>query len=77
MENIQKLLKPWSESIDRENNLLKKQASNWRQEKRDLYETQNMKSKKYVLNGVIIHQGEAGAGHYWAYIKDQQETILN
>lgn len=73
MKKIEELLIPWSASIDQDHQSLKTQSSKWRQERRELYDFPEFKKQRYVLNGVIIHQGEAGAGHYWAYVRDHQE----
>jgi ubiquitin carboxyl-terminal hydrolase 25/28 len=37
-----------------------------------IYNDQNMKTRRYSLYGVWLHQGVAGSGHYWSYIKNAE-----
>ena len=74
IQSVENILTPWLASIEAQHQTLKDQCSNWRQERRSLYDFNEYKNEKYMLNGVIIHQGEAGAGHYWAYVRDAEEN---
>ena len=69
MQDIVELLSPWLKHVEDEHSKLKKKMSDCRQERRGLYDFEDFKKYDYILNGVIIHQGQVGAGHYWAYIK--------
>ena len=69
MQDIVELLSPWLKHVEHEHSKLKKKMSDCRQERRGLYDFEDFKKYDYILNGVIIHQGQVGAGHYWAYIK--------
>ncbi|VDL80888.1 unnamed protein product [Nippostrongylus brasiliensis] len=35
----------------------------------DIYERDDLKQHGYRLHAVAIHQGQANAGHYWAYVR--------
>ena len=33
-----------------------------------------MKSVAYQLHAVLVHQGQASGGHYWAYVRKTSQT---
>ncbi|VDN52203.1 unnamed protein product [Dracunculus medinensis] len=41
------------------------------------FNVENMKEEGYRLHSVIIHEGEANVGHYWAYIADHSTLDEN
>jgi len=32
-----------------------------------------LREEKYLLSSILIHQGEAGSGHYFSYIQDLED----
>ena len=39
-----------------------------------VYDIPEMKNVAYRLHAVLVHQGQASGGHYWAYIKKTPQT---
>lgn len=39
--------------------------------------TADGKSVKYELVGVVVHTGQASAGHYYSYIKDRRGSAMS
>ncbi|XP_077985695.1 ubiquitin carboxyl-terminal hydrolase 25-like isoform X3 [Glandiceps talaboti] len=35
-----------------------------------MYEEEELKKFPYALHAVLVHEGQASAGHYWAYVRD-------
>jgi len=71
---IVNLIQPWSTHIDERQTHLKQVASNLRQEKFNLYRKTDLQHHRYLIVGVIVHQGEtASSGHYWAFVRDRNE----
>ena len=40
-------------------------GTNLRSQRRNLYSKEILKQEKFFLSAVIVHMGQAGAGHYW------------
>jgi len=40
-----------------------------------LFAVSELQKHKYVLHAILIHDGEAGMGHYWAFIHDHATGI--
>eukprot|EP00160_Parvularia_atlantis_P000241 Unigene10197_Nuclearia_a/m.31136 Unigene10197_Nuclearia_a/g.31136 ORF Unigene10197_Nuclearia_a/g.31136 Unigene10197_Nuclearia_a/m.31136 type:complete len:811 (-) Unigene10197_Nuclearia_a:50-2482(-) len=41
-----------------------------REEHKRMYDLPELSQHAYVLHAVLVHDGEAGMGHYWAFIRD-------
>lgn len=48
-----------------ENAKLSEMGTNLRSQRRNLYSKETLKQEKFFLSAVIVHMGQAGAGHYW------------
>ena len=51
-----------------ENAKLSEMGTNLRSQRRNLYSKESLKQERFFLSAVIVHMGQAGAGHYWVYI---------
>lgn len=52
---------------------LNKDLMNYKREYENIYS--NMKSKKYILTAILMHEGKAESGHYYSYILDYGRQI--
>ena len=50
---------------------MKEQVSKLQQEIKALYDVPELKNHPYVLHSILVHDGQAGSGHYFAYIFEQ------
>jgi len=50
-----------------------KEEVDFRERKEDFIEQQPTASNAYILHSVLVHQGDVGGGHYYAYIRPTTE----
>lgn len=53
---------------------LKAQKQAVQSEIQTLYSDLSDEKNQYHLHSVLVHDGFAGVGHYWAFVKDYQEN---
>ena len=68
MKATKAVLTKWNDFIKSENQKLSETATELRSQRRNLYTKSSLQQERFFLSGVIVHQGQAGAGHYWVYI---------
>ena len=68
MSSVRSVLSKWNENIKAENAKLSEMGTNLRSQRRNLYSKESLKQERFFLSAVIVHMGQAGAGHYWVYI---------
>ena len=63
------------EKLRGQRNELIEKISGLQVELEKIFDQDSLKQYKYVLHSILMHQGNAEAGHYFAYIHDVEEQI--
>uniref|UniRef100_A0A915AFQ9 USP domain-containing protein n=2 Tax=Parascaris TaxID=6254 RepID=A0A915AFQ9_PARUN len=67
---FERVLRHIGNEMERCINELTSHANELRVNIESIFDTDGMRDEGYRLHSVIIHEGEANVGHYWAYIAD-------
>ncbi|KAG8183527.1 hypothetical protein JTE90_003875 [Oedothorax gibbosus] len=65
---LQSCLKRWRNETEYSVKELQEKISNIENTIKDIYNDPNLQQNPYRLHAVLVHEGQAASGHYWAYI---------
>ncbi|KAK7925104.1 hypothetical protein WMY93_007414 [Mugilogobius chulae] len=68
--HVKNCLQRWRTEADNDINELKASIDRVSQELERMYSDNSLRQVPYRLHAVLVHEGQASAGHYWAYIYD-------
>nr|XP_039248121.1 ubiquitin carboxyl-terminal hydrolase 25-like isoform X1 [Styela clava] len=71
---VEHCLKTWLEELEREKEVLRDDINDIQKRIESMYDDPALKQHPYSLHAVLVHQGYAVAGHYWAYVRDYQKS---
>lgn len=63
----------WHSQVQTVENELCDHISKLKGQLKDMYSEPELQHTAYQLHAVVIHEGQASAGHYWVYIRDKEE----
>nr|CAB3267551.1 ubiquitin carboxyl-terminal hydrolase 25-like [Phallusia mammillata] len=69
-QTVEAILRKWKENVDQEIIDLREAISQTEIKIDKMFEESDLRQMPYTLHAVLVHQGQALAGHYWAYIRD-------
>ncbi|XP_011404322.2 PREDICTED: ubiquitin carboxyl-terminal hydrolase 28-like isoform X1 [Amphimedon queenslandica] len=72
VEFVRKWLEQWRSEMDTEISELKSSLSATRESLDAVYSDPSMNRTSYHLHSVLVHQGQASRGHYWAYVRKKK-----
>ena len=75
LNNCQKVLDNYRNLVDNHRVKLKEQLTKLEEELERLYDAPELKEYEYFLHSILIHEGKAETGHYYAYIYDSEENV--
>ncbi|XP_016897136.1 ubiquitin carboxyl-terminal hydrolase 28 isoform X4 [Cynoglossus semilaevis] len=67
---VKTCLQRWRTEVENDINELKINIDRLTQRLESIYEDNSLCQVPYRLHAVLVHEGQASAGHYWAYIYD-------
>ncbi|XP_006819965.1 ubiquitin carboxyl-terminal hydrolase 28-like, partial [Saccoglossus kowalevskii] len=67
---LQSCLRRWRTEVESDVRALQDHIHKIRQTIDDMYEEEDLRKCPYLLHAVLVHEGQASAGHYWAYIRN-------
>ncbi|CAK8677648.1 unnamed protein product [Clavelina lepadiformis] len=67
---VESVLRRWKREVEKQMSDLKSQILEAERCIDRIYEESQLHNHPYSLHAVLVHQGQATAGHYWAYIRD-------
>ncbi|VDD86757.1 unnamed protein product [Enterobius vermicularis] len=68
--SVTKFLRNLASDVQSKLSALQSEVSSLNMQIETIFDVNSMKEECYRLHSVIIHEGEANVGHYWAYIAD-------
>lgn len=75
MNFVKTCLQRWRSEIEQDIRDLKNRISSTTQAIEQMYCDPLLRQVPYRLHAVLVHEGQASAGHYWAYIYNQPRQI--
>ncbi|KAM4828446.1 ubiquitin carboxyl-terminal hydrolase 28 isoform 8-T8 [Thomomys bottae] len=75
MNFVKTCLQRWRSEIEQDIQDLKNCIANTNQAIEEMYRDPLLCQVPYRLHAVLVHEGQANAGHYWAYIYNQPRQI--
>ncbi|XP_072303008.1 ubiquitin carboxyl-terminal hydrolase 28 [Eucyclogobius newberryi] len=70
LHHVKSCLQRWRTEAENDINELKASIDRVSQELESMYSDNSLCQVPYRLHAVLVHEGQASAGHYWAYIYD-------
>ncbi|KAG5285012.1 hypothetical protein AALO_G00033070 [Alosa alosa] len=70
LQVVRGCLQRWRAEVDNDVNELKASIERVSHELEQIYSDNSLCQVPYRLHAVLVHEGQASAGHYWAYIYD-------
>ncbi|CAH1262895.1 USP25 [Branchiostoma lanceolatum] len=67
-------LRRWRHEVEKEVKGLQDRILYLQAKIENLYEDNSLKQVPYQLHAVLVHEGQASAGHYWAYVRDHSQN---
>ncbi|XP_074528383.1 ubiquitin carboxyl-terminal hydrolase 28 isoform X2 [Halichoeres trimaculatus] len=67
---VKTCLQRWRSEVENDMNELKASIDKLSQQLEGMYSDNSLCQVPYRLHAVLVHEGQASAGHYWAYIYD-------
>ncbi|NXL88078.1 UBP28 hydrolase, partial [Alectura lathami] len=71
MNLVRTCLQRWRNEIEQDVQGLKESISRVSLAMEEMYTDPHLQQVPYRLHAVLVHEGQANAGHYWAYVYDQ------
>ncbi|XP_078673041.1 ubiquitin carboxyl-terminal hydrolase 25-like isoform X1 [Branchiostoma floridae x Branchiostoma belcheri] len=71
---LQTCLRRWRHEAEKEVKGLQDRILYLQAKIENLYEDNSLKQVPYQLHAVLVHEGQASAGHYWAYVRDHTQN---
>lgn len=65
---LQSCLKRWRMEVENDVKELQDQINRIDSKIREIYSEETLLKKPYRLHAVLVHEGQAASGHYWAYV---------
>ncbi|XP_037079258.1 ubiquitin carboxyl-terminal hydrolase 25-like [Pollicipes pollicipes] len=75
MAVVQRCLERWTQEVDREVRELKRQIREIDAKIDTMFDEPGLRQVPYRLHSVLVHEGQAVSGHYWAYVFHPQRKI--
>eukprot|EP00118_Oscarella_pearsei_P007856 m.39424 g.39424 ORF g.39424 m.39424 type:complete len:972 (+) comp32740_c0_seq1:82-2997(+) len=69
-ETLSTCFQRWKEEVKEEEQRLREDVENVKSQLNCLYNIPELQKVCYGLHAVLVHEGQATGGHYWAYIRD-------
>ncbi|ESP02356.1 hypothetical protein LOTGIDRAFT_138555 [Lottia gigantea] len=70
LEVLEGCLRRWRTEVESDVRELQENISSLEEKVSGMYSDESMKKFPYHLHAVLVHEGQAASGHYWAYIYD-------
>ncbi|XP_031568318.1 ubiquitin carboxyl-terminal hydrolase 25-like [Actinia tenebrosa] len=67
-QSIEACLKRWRTEVEQDVQVISKSLKEVEESISVMYDDEEMKKVPYRLHAVLVHEGQASGGHYWAYI---------
>ncbi|XP_070551916.1 ubiquitin carboxyl-terminal hydrolase 25-like isoform X2 [Ptychodera flava] len=71
---LQGCLRRWRTEVESDVRDLQDNIRQLNQQIDVMYDEDELKKFPYLLHAVLVHEGQASAGHYWAYIRDHRHN---
>ncbi|XP_068096892.1 ubiquitin carboxyl-terminal hydrolase 28 isoform X2 [Hyperolius riggenbachi] len=68
LQSVASCLQRWKTEVEQDIEDLKASVSNIRERIDKIYDDSSLRQVPYRLHAVLVHEGQANVGHYWAYI---------
>ncbi|XP_063799259.1 ubiquitin carboxyl-terminal hydrolase 28 isoform X2 [Pseudophryne corroboree] len=68
LQSVEACLQRWRAEVEQDMQDLKNSIGDIRKRVEDIYDDPDLLQLPYRLHAVLVHEGQANAGHYWAYI---------
>lgn len=68
LRSVEACLQRWRAEVEQDIQDLKNSIAHIRKGIKDIYNDPHLLQVPYRLHAVLVHEGQANAGHYWAYI---------
>ncbi|XP_053307552.1 ubiquitin carboxyl-terminal hydrolase 28 isoform X2 [Spea bombifrons] len=68
LQSVEACLQRWRTEVEQDIQDLKNSIANISKEIEEIYSDPHLSQVPYRLHAVLVHEGQANAGHYWAYI---------
>ncbi|KAM4014800.1 ubiquitin carboxyl-terminal hydrolase 28 isoform 3-T3 [Anomaloglossus baeobatrachus] len=68
LRSVEACLRRWRAEVQQDMAELKKSVAQIQRNIEEIYEDPDLLQVPYRLHAVLVHEGQANAGHYWAYI---------
>ncbi|GIY48602.1 hypothetical protein CDAR_499552 [Caerostris darwini] len=65
---FQQCLKRWRKEVESNVKNLQENINNIDNTIKEIYNDSSLQKKPYRLHAVLVHEGQAASGHYWAYV---------
>ena len=75
LKDTQLTLDAYKKQFESKERLLIDQIDQLQNELESIFDKDSLKKFEYLLHGILMHQGRAEAGHYFAYIFDIEEKV--
>lgn len=68
-------LRSYLNEVKKQVSEMKEQVEKLKQQIKAIYDVPELKNHQYVLHSILVHDGQAGSGHYYAYIYEWDSKI--
>lgn len=72
---LQQCLRRWRKEVEQDVNGLQDNIDRLRCEIDQIFDEEDLKKFEFRLHAVLVHEGQASAGHYWAYVLDHKRNV--
>ncbi|GFR14738.1 ubiquitin carboxyl-terminal hydrolase 25 [Trichonephila clavata] len=72
---FQACLKRWRKEVESKVKNLQENINNIDNTIKEVYNDSSLQKKPYRLHAVLVHEGQAASGHYWAYVYCPNRTM--
>ncbi|XP_038065306.1 ubiquitin carboxyl-terminal hydrolase 25-like isoform X2 [Patiria miniata] len=75
LDILQGCLRRWRTEVVSDVKDLQDKVTTLQNLKDNVYQDEHLRNHEYQLHAVLVHEGQASAGHYWAYVLDHQRNV--
>ncbi|XP_033100221.1 ubiquitin carboxyl-terminal hydrolase 25-like isoform X2 [Anneissia japonica] len=75
LNTLQSCLCRWRREVMTDVEELQKCINTLKDDIESIYDDDDMKQYKYSLHAVLVHEGQASSGHYWAYVLNHARNV--
>ncbi|XP_071806291.1 ubiquitin carboxyl-terminal hydrolase 25-like isoform X1 [Asterias amurensis] len=75
LDILQACLRRWRTEVEADVRDLQERIATLKDLKDTVYVDEHLMNNEYHLHAVLVHEGQASAGHYWAYILNHRRNV--